>query len=82
MDAGIRALYCYGFFASRPDNAAFPTHAHRRADFDRVVETYWSTDGLLTIGAALTEVGGIPWRDTVAELGRRGPCRVSRNACS
>jgi cytosine/adenosine deaminase-related metal-dependent hydrolase len=78
MDAGIRALHCYGFFASSPNNAAFPTHAHRRVDFDRVVETYASTDGLLTIGAALTEVGGIPWRDTVAEIGtaRRAGARI------
>jgi len=67
-DAGIRALHCYGFFAASADNPAFPDHQQRRADFARVVRAYASTGGLLTIGAALTEVGLIPWSDTVAEI--------------
>ena len=67
-DAGIRALHCYGFFASSPENRAFLTHDARRADFDRVMRTYSSGDGLVRIGAALTEVGGIPWSHTVAEI--------------
>ena len=66
-EAGIRALHCYGFFASSPHNAAFPDHASRRADFERIARTY-SSGGLVQIGAALTEVGGVPWRDTVAEI--------------
>ena len=65
--AGIRALHCYGFFASAP-SLRFPDHATRRADFARVVRAHASTGGLLTIGAALTEVGTIPWSDTVAEI--------------
>ena len=65
--AGIRALHCYGFFASAPD-PRFPDHVARRADFVRIVRTYSSTGSLLTIGAALTEVGSIPWSDTVAEV--------------
>jgi len=65
--AGIRALHCYGFFASAP-NPRFPDHAARRADFRRVVRAHAGTGGLLTIGAALTEVGSIPWSDTVAEI--------------
>ena len=67
-DAGIRALHCYGFFAASAENRAFPSHESRRADFARVARTYASTDGLVRIGAALTEVGGIPWRHTVAEI--------------
>ena len=66
-DAGIRALHCYGFFAAQPGNLAFPSHAARRADFARVVRAHES-GGLVTVGAALTEVGGIPWADTVAEI--------------
>lgn len=83
-DAGIRALHCYGFFASSPQNAAFPEHAQRRADFARVVRTYASTGGLLTIGAALTEVGLIPWADTVAEIEaarRVGARMVTHTGC-
>ena len=33
--AGIRALHCYGFFASAPD-PRFPDHVARRADFVRL----------------------------------------------
>ena len=77
-DAGVRALHCYGFFASSPENRAFPTHESRRADFDRIARTYSSRDGLVRIGAALTEVGGIPWSDTVAEIqsARRAGARI------
>src|SRR5947207_5652847 len=49
-DAGIRALHCYGFFASQPSNPAFPSHDSRRADFDRIVRTYASADALVSIG--------------------------------
>lgn len=66
--AGIRALHCYGFFASTPGNPRFPDHAARRADFARVVRKYGGATGLVTIGAALTETGLVPWHDTVAEI--------------
>jgi cytosine/adenosine deaminase-related metal-dependent hydrolase len=66
--AGVRALHCYGFFASSPGQPAFPSHESRRADFERVARTHGAAGGLLQIGAALTEVGAIPWRDTVAEI--------------
>jgi Wax ester synthase/diacylglycerol acyltransferase catalytic domain len=66
--AGIRALHCYGFFAATRDNPAFRTHEHRRADFARVARSHSSAGGLLKIGAALTEVGVLPWNDTVAEI--------------
>jgi cytosine/adenosine deaminase-related metal-dependent hydrolase len=65
-DAGIRALFAYGFFASSPDHPAFPTHAARLADFERVARVHGG--GLVTVGAALTEVGMIPWSDTTAEI--------------
>jgi len=77
-DAGIRALHCYGFFASSPAHPAFPKHALRRADFARVVRAHGTTGGLVQIGAALTEVGAIPWQETVGELeaARRLSARV------
>jgi cytosine/adenosine deaminase-related metal-dependent hydrolase len=68
VDAGIRALHCYGFFAATPQSAVYPTHAARREDFARVVRSRPGAAGLVTIGAALTEVGAIPWGDTVAEI--------------
>ena len=67
-DAGIRALHCYGFFAANPANPAFPDHAARRADFARIARTYGDGAGLVRIGVALTEVGAIPWADTVEEI--------------
>jgi cytosine/adenosine deaminase-related metal-dependent hydrolase len=66
-DAGIRALHCYGFFASDPASPVFPCHEARRADFTRIVRTH-AAGGLVTLGAALTEVGAVPWADTVAEI--------------
>jgi cytosine/adenosine deaminase-related metal-dependent hydrolase len=67
-DAGIRALHCYGFFASSSANAAFPTHESRLADFQRVHRANSSANSLITIGSALTEVATIPWSQTVAEI--------------
>ncbi len=65
--AGIRALFCYGFFASSDDTAAFATHDRRIADLERLSATL-TRDGLVTIGVALNETGIIPWPDTVAEI--------------
>src|SRR5882757_6145696 len=65
-EAGIRALFGYGFFDST-NKRIFPDHASRLADFDRI-STSFPRGGLLTLGASLTEVGVIPWADTVAEM--------------
>src|SRR5262245_60632670 len=68
-DAGVRALHCYGFFAAAPNNRAFADHAQRCADFGRIARTYGgSAGGLITIGAALTEVGLVGWPETTAEV--------------
>jgi cytosine/adenosine deaminase-related metal-dependent hydrolase len=67
-DARIRALHCYGFFASSPRNPRFPTHASRLADFERLRRAHGSPQGLVTIGSALTEVAMIPWTQTTAEI--------------
>ncbi len=65
--AGIRALFCYGFFASSPDSRAFATHSARIADLERISASL-QPGGLLTTGVALTEVGLVPWADTMAEI--------------
>lgn len=83
-DAGVRALHCYGFFASARDNAAFPTHDARLADFERVRRANSSGDSLITIGSALTEVATIPWSQSVAEIAttrRLGARMVLHTGC-
>lgn len=70
MDSGIRAKFCYGFFESSPFAPPhFTDHAARRKDFERVADTYFtSTDQLVTLGVALTEMGLVPFADTRAEI--------------
>ncbi len=65
--AGIRAVFCYGFFDSGTGNSSFGTHDRRVADLERISASL-QPGGLLTIGVALTEVGLVPWNDTVAEI--------------
>ena len=67
-DAGGRAVHAYGFFASAPGNPAFPTHTSRLDDFARVVRAHGSGHDRVVIGAALTEIATIPWRETEAEI--------------
>ncbi len=68
QDAGIRALHCYGFFASSRGTTDFPTHETRLADFERVLRRYDTSGGLITVGSALTEVATVPWHATVSEV--------------
>ncbi|GHE89632.1 cytosine deaminase [Amycolatopsis deserti] len=67
-EAGIRAAFCYGFFESSPERSRFGDHAARVADFHRIADTHFASDGLLTLGVSLSELFGLPWEDTVAEL--------------
>ncbi|GLZ54488.1 amidohydrolase family protein [Actinomycetospora sp. NBRC 106378] len=68
-DAGIRAAFCYGFFESSPEASRFGEHAARLADFHRIADEYFPTgDGLLTLGVSLSELFGLPFDRTVAEL--------------
>lgn len=67
-DAGIRAAFCYGFFESSPEATRFGDHAARLADFHRIADTHFASDGLLTLGVSLSELYGLPWDRTVAEL--------------
>ncbi|MQA32116.1 amidohydrolase family protein [Modestobacter roseus] len=69
-DAGIRAVFGYGFFDSSPMAPQhFPDHGARLADFARIAETHFSSDsGLLTLGVALNEMGLVPLSATAAEV--------------
>jgi 5-methylthioadenosine/S-adenosylhomocysteine deaminase len=68
-DAGIRAVYAYGYYPSPVAEPAFASPAERIADARRVqAEHFSSTDALLTMGVAITEAGLLPWEDTVAEV--------------
>ena len=70
QDAGIRAIFAYGFFDSSPQTPQFfADHGERIKDFQRIAARYFhSGDGLLTLGVALTEVGLLPLRYTRAEV--------------
>lgn len=67
-DTGIRAAFCYGFFESSPEATRFGDHTARLKDFHRIADTYFASDGLLTLGVSLSELFGLPWDRTVAEL--------------
>ncbi|MFE2749854.1 amidohydrolase family protein [Streptomyces scopuliridis] len=68
QQAGIRAAFCYGFFESSPEVTRFGDHAARIADFHRIADTHFASDGLLTLGVSLSELFGLPFDHTVAEL--------------
>ena len=83
-DAGIRATFCYGFFESSPGASRFGDHAARLADFHRIADTRFGSDGLLSLGVSLSEIFGQPWADTVAELTaarERGALLVNHAGC-
>jgi 5-methylthioadenosine/S-adenosylhomocysteine deaminase len=68
-DAGIRAVYAYGYYPSPAPEPAFASQAERIADARRVqAEHFSSGDALLTMGVAITEAGLLPWEDTAAEV--------------
>ncbi|BBG02534.1 MULTISPECIES: amidohydrolase family protein [Pseudonocardia] len=84
QEAGIRAAFCYGFFESSPEATRFGTHADRLADYHRVADTHFGSGGLLTLGVSLSEIFGLPWADTVAELAaarERNALLVNHSGC-
>lgn len=75
-DAGIRAVFGYGFFDSSPQQPEFfKAHADRIADFERLAGKYFPDDGgLLTLGVALNEIGlhyGLRFSQAEIEIARR-----------
>jgi cytosine/adenosine deaminase-related metal-dependent hydrolase len=74
-DAGIRAVFGYGFFdsgltaPSHPTPDHFTEHRQRLADFGRVANgALDGSGGLLTLGAALTELTIVPFEAVRAEV--------------
>jgi 5-methylthioadenosine/S-adenosylhomocysteine deaminase len=67
-DAGIRAMFAYGYYPAPSDPPSFAGHHERLADARRIREEQLpGEDGLLTMGVALTEVGLLPFEQTIAE---------------
>lgn len=69
LASGIRAVYGYGFVPAPLAEPVFRTVADRIADAERIHAAYLpSRDGLVTMGAALTEMGLIPLSDNRREI--------------
>jgi cytosine/adenosine deaminase-related metal-dependent hydrolase len=68
IDAGIRAMFAYGYYPAPTSVPIFTEHEQRLADARRVREQRLSSDdALVTMGVALTEVGLLPFEQTIAE---------------
>jgi cytosine/adenosine deaminase-related metal-dependent hydrolase len=68
-DAGIRAVFAYGYFAPPRPEPHFSSHAMRLEDSRRVHRDLHALPGdLLTMGISLTEPGLIPFEDTRREV--------------
>lgn len=65
--AGIRGLHCHGFFEPAPGASAYGTHAARLTDFRRLAAAGPPSD-LVELGVSVSETGGLPLRDTEAEI--------------
>ncbi len=67
-DAGIRAMFAYGYYPAPIAEPVFTDHEMRLADARRIREHDLSSDdGLVTMGLSLTEVGLLPFEQTIAE---------------
>ncbi|HWX74322.1 MAG TPA: amidohydrolase family protein [Solirubrobacteraceae bacterium] len=67
-DAGIRAVFAYGYYPAPIAEPVFTEHEQRLADARRLRSHELSSDaGLVTMGVALTEVGLLPFEQTLAE---------------
>ncbi len=84
-DAGIRAVFAYGYFAPPRAEPHFTSHAMRIADSKRVSSALAARPGgLLSMGVSLTEPGLIPFTDTCTEVqtGRElGAVIATHTAC-
>ncbi|HEX4563779.1 MAG TPA: amidohydrolase family protein [Solirubrobacteraceae bacterium] len=68
-EAGIRAVFGYGYFPAPSEQAGFGEHVERIEDARRIRrELLSSDDALVTMGIALTEVGLLPFELTKAEI--------------
>lgn len=67
-ESGLRAIFAYGMFPVPLESPAFATPQQRFDDARRVRETHFATDGSLTMGIALTELGLVPFDVTRGEV--------------
>jgi cytosine/adenosine deaminase-related metal-dependent hydrolase len=68
-EAGIRAVFGYGYFPTPVERPAFTDHVERIADASRVKSEHLpSDDALVTMGIALTELGLLPFELSKAEV--------------
>lgn len=69
-DAGIRAMFAYGYYPAPAAQPVFTEHQQRLADARRIRERELPSDegGLVTMGVALTELGLLPFEETIAEV--------------
>jgi 5-methylthioadenosine/S-adenosylhomocysteine deaminase len=68
-DAGIRAIFCYGFYAPPLKQPIFRGPKDRFRDIERIRRDFFSSDdGLVTLGAALTEHWLVPQEITANEI--------------
>jgi cytosine/adenosine deaminase-related metal-dependent hydrolase len=68
-DAGVRAMFAYGYFHPPMAEPHFTSHAMRIEDSRRVARDVASLPGeLITMGISLTEPGLIPFADSVTEV--------------
>ena len=67
-DSGVRAMFAYGYYPAPAAEPVFTEHGQRLADARRIREQELpSDDGLITMGIALTEVGLLPFDQTIDE---------------
>lgn len=64
--AGIRSLFCYGFFPVPGSEASFESHERRFSDLARLVGA--SHGDLLEVGAAMSEIDLISEDERIAEV--------------
>jgi cytosine/adenosine deaminase-related metal-dependent hydrolase len=76
-DAGIRAIFAYGYYPAPTSEPGYAGHEQRLADARRLRAEELSSDGgLITMGVALTEVGLLPFENTIAEARSAGELGV------
>lgn len=69
IDAGGRAVWCYGFWSPSAKTAAFASVEERFADARRIASTYFPTaDGRVTFGVSPTETFRAPYEQIKNEF--------------
>jgi 5-methylthioadenosine/S-adenosylhomocysteine deaminase len=67
-ESGIRALWCYGFYAPPLEEPFFETPEDRFEDARRVREQHFAANGRVSMGVALNELGLVPFATTREEV--------------